>query len=99
MTNPIEKLSKTFDSRIRIGIMSILMAKDRVSFNQFKTLLKLSDGNVATHMKTLEDHKYITVRKSFVGRRPNTTYTMTKSGEKAFREHMEGLEEIIRAIK
>jgi len=99
MKNPIENLNKTFDSRIRLGVMSSLMVNEEVSFNELKQLLSLTDGNLASHLTSLEESGYIKVHKGFIGRRTNTTYSITKSGEKAFKEHIEALENMIRKVK
>lgn len=98
MKSPIEKLNKVFDSRIRIGIMSGLMVNDSLNFNDLKTLIDITDGNLATHLKTLEENKYIEVKKGFIGRKTNTTYSITRAGEKAFRAHLDALEKIIKGI-
>lgn len=98
MKNPIEQLNKVFDSRIRIGIMSALMVNDSLNFNDLKALIDITDGNLATHLKTLEDNKYINVQKGFIGRKTNTTYSITKAGEKAFRTHLDALEQIIKNL-
>ena len=98
MKNPISQLNKIFDSRIRIGIMSALMVNDALNFNDLKALIDVTDGNLATHLKTLEEHKYIDVRKGFIGRKTNTTYAVTRMGEKAFRSHLDALEKIIRNL-
>ncbi len=96
MNNPIENLSKVFDSRIRLGIMSALMVNTEVNFNELKELLQITDGNLASHIKALEEHGAIKVHKGFIGRKTNTVYSVTKSGEKAFRAHIEALEKMIR---
>ncbi|HRO42052.1 MAG TPA: transcriptional regulator [Flavipsychrobacter sp.] len=98
MKKPIEQLNKIFDSRLRIGIMSALMVNDNLNFNDLKALINATDGNLATHLKTLEDNKYVKVHKGFVGRKTNTTYSITTSGEKAFRLHLDALEEIIKTL-
>ena len=98
MKNPIENLNKIFDSRIRLGIMSALMVNDEVSYNELKELMQVTDGNLASHLKTLEDSAYVKMRKSFIGRKTNTTYTITKTGEKAFKTHIEALEKMIKNI-
>ena len=99
MINPIENLNKLFDSRIRLGIMSALMVNEKVSFNDLKELLDITDGNLASHLKTLEENMIIKVQKGFIGRKTNTTYLVTKAGEKAFKAHIEALEKMIRATK
>jgi len=99
MINPIENLNKLFDSRIRLGIMSALMVNADVSFNDLKELLVITDGNLASHLKALEENGIIKVQKGFIGRKTNTTYLATKTGEKAFKGHIEALEKMIRSTK
>ncbi len=98
MVNPISQLNKVFDSRIRIGIMSALVVGENVNFNDLKALIDVTDGNLATHLKTLEEQKFIKVEKGFIGRKTNTTYTITPAGEKAFRAHLDALEKIIKGL-
>lgn len=98
MKNPISQLNKVFDSRIRIGIMSALAVNDVLNFNDLKALIDVTDGNLATHLKTLEENKYVEVKKGFIGRKTNTTYSITRSGEKAFRAHLDAIEKIIKTL-
>jgi len=98
MKKEIEQLNKIFDSRIRIGIMSALIVNAAMNFNELKTLVDATDGNLATHLKTLEENGFIKVQKGFVGRKTNTTYAISKAGEKAFRTHLDALEKIIRNL-
>ena len=91
MKNPIEQLQKVFDSRVRLGVMSALMVNAQVSFNELKELINVTDGNLASHLKALEENGYVKVNKGFVGRKTNTTYAVTKAGEKAFRLHLDAL--------
>lgn len=99
MKNPIEHLNKAFDSRVRLGIMSALLMNEQVSFNELKELIQVTDGNLASHLKTLEEAAFIKVNKSFIGRKSNTTYAVTRSGEKAFKAHLEALEQMIRSTR
>ncbi len=99
MNNPIEHLNKVFDSRIRLGIMSAVMVNNEVNFNELKELIQVTDGNLASHLKTLEENNYIKVNKGFIGRKTNTTYAVTKAGEKAFKNHLEALEKMIRGLQ
>ena len=98
MKNPIEHLNKVFDSRIRLGIMSALMVNAEVNFNDLKDLIAATDGNLASHLKTLEENGFLKVQKGFIGRKTNTVYSVTKAGEKAFRQHLEALEQMIKSI-
>ena len=98
MNNPIENLNKTFDSRVRLGIMSTLMVNEKMNFNDLKELINVTDGNLASHSRSLEDSGYIKVNKGFIGRKTNTTYAVTKAGEKAFQQHLNALEKMIKSI-
>ena len=99
MSNPIENLNKVFDSRVRLGIMSALMVNETVNFNDLKDLLLITDGNLASHLKAVEENGIIKVQKGFIGRKTNTTYAVTKVGEKAFKAHLDALEKMIRGTK
>ena len=99
MSNFIDQLNKVFESRIRLGIMSALMVNDHVSFNELKELTSVTDGNLASHLKGLEENGYIRIQKGFIGRKTNTTYSATKLGEKAFKTHLAALEKMIRKIQ
>ncbi len=99
MNNPIQNLNKVFDSRVRLGIMSTLMVNDEINFNDLKQLIDVTDGNLASHMKSLEESGYVKVNKGFIGRKTNTTYAVTKAGQKAFQQHLDALEQMIKTIK
>jgi DNA-binding HxlR family transcriptional regulator len=99
MKNPINGLNKVFESRIRLGVMSVLMVNEEVNFNDLKQMLEVTDGNLATHLVNLEENGFIKVHKGFVGKKTNTTYAVTKSGEKAFNDHIVALENMIKGIK
>nr|WP_299384748.1 transcriptional regulator [Allomuricauda sp.] len=92
----IDNINKLFDHRIRLGIMSVLMVNEEVDFNRLKELLDVTDGNLASHTKTLEKAEYIRIEKSFIGKKPNTRYSATKQGKLAFKKHIEALEALIR---
>ena len=96
MPNIISNLNKAFESRIRLGIMSVLMVNDGVDFNTMKELLEVTDGNLASHVKALEGLNYIQSSKQFIGRKPNTQYSITDEGRIAFQDHLNALEQLIR---
>jgi len=75
--------------------MSILMVNEYADFNMLKELLGITDGNLASHIKALENAKYISVEKQFIKRKPNTRYKITKHGSTAFKKHIEALEKLI----
>lgn len=95
MKNYIEDLNKAFESRMRLGIMSILMVNDFVDFSALKEQLHVTDGNLASHLNALEKLKYIDIKKQFIGKKPNTSYSATIEGKKAFSEHLDALERLI----
>jgi DNA-binding HxlR family transcriptional regulator len=92
----LEQFNKAFESKARLGIMSVLMVNDAVSFNALKELLQLTDGNLATHLRSLEEQAYLVVQKQFVGRKPNTTYSASEAGRQAFEAHLNSLESFIK---
>jgi len=98
MKDIISGLNKAFDSRIRLGIMSILVVNDSADFNTMKELLNVTDGNLASHLKALEKDEIIAVRKQFIGRKPNTSYSVTDLGRKLFQEHIDALEKLINPL-
>lgn len=91
----IDGINKLFDHRVRLGIMSMLMVNESLEFTRLRELLEVTDGNLASHLKTLENAGYIVVEKSFVQRKPNTQYQATKSGRKAFQAHIDALENLL----
>ncbi|HEY6161217.1 MAG TPA: transcriptional regulator [Bacteroidia bacterium] len=94
--NYIAQLNKSFESRIRLGIMSVLMVNDWTDFNTLKEQLEVTDGNLASHIAALEKEGYISIRKQFLGKKPNTSFTVTKAGRKAFSDHLDALEALIK---
>ena len=92
------KLDKVIHQKARLGIMSILIAMEEAEFNYLKERLKLSDGNLSSHLSILEKDKYIKVRKKFVKKKPKTLYQLTEKGRQAFLEYMNDLEKIIYSI-
>ena len=96
MKNFIGELNKAFESRVRLGIMSILMVNESVDFGSIKEQLQVTDGNIASHISALEKLDYIKVEKKFIGKKPNTSYAATIKGKKAFHDHLNALEAIIK---
>ena len=92
----IDKLNKDFESRVRLGIMSILMVNDWVDFTEMKSLLDITDGNLASHSSALEKWEYIEVKKEFVGKKPKTSYRVTNKGRVAFEQHLKSLEKLLK---
>jgi DNA-binding HxlR family transcriptional regulator len=96
MKADISGLSKLFENRIRLGIMSVLFVNESYDFNDLKETLGATDGNLASHLKALEENNVIKVNKQFIGRKPNTSYSITETGITSFRNHIKALEELIK---
>lgn len=96
MKNILQHINKAFDNRTRLGIMSVLMVNESADFNTLKDLLDITDGNLASHIKSLENEQYIIVEKKFIGRKTNTSYRVSDIGRKAFEEHLEALERLLK---
>ena len=96
MKEILKNLDKAFENRIRLGIMSALMVNDYLDFTSLKNLLEVTDGNLASHLKYLEKQQYVTYEKSFIERKPNTNYSVTNSGTKAFKKHLKAIEQLLK---
>lgn len=95
----LDGINKAFESKVRLGIMSVLMVNDSVDFTTLKSLLDVTDGNLASHARGLEELGYIRCEKKFVGRKPNTSYQATDLGREAFRQHIQALEAFLNSQK
>ena len=95
----IDGLNKVLESKIRLGIMSVLAANGSADFATLKSLLELTDGNLASHTRSLEEVGYLRCEKKFVGRKPNTTYVITEEGREAFAAHIAALERFLQECK
>lgn len=96
MKSGFENFDKAFENKLRLQIMSVLMVNDDAEFNTLKELLKVTDGNLASHLKALEKEEYILVHKGYNGRKPQTKYQASSAGKKAFKKHLDTLEQLIR---
>ncbi len=96
MNLSLEHINKAFESKVRLGIMSALMVNEEIDFTTLKSLLDLTDGNLASHTRSLEELGYIQSKKQFIGRKPNTTFQMTENGKAAFSEHLKALENFLK---
>ena len=93
----IDKLNKDFESRVRLGIMSVLMVNDWIDFTEMKTLLDITDGNLASHSSALEKSSYIEIKKEFVRKKPKTSYRVTNLGRASFVSHLNSLEKLFKS--
>lgn len=96
MSLDLSLYDKVFENRVRLQIMSVLVANDEYDFNSLKELLEVTDGNLASNLKSLEKEGYIEIFKTFIDRKPNTRYKKTSKGQKAFENHLTALENLIR---
>lgn len=96
MKELLKDLNKAFENKIRLGIMSALVVNDYLDFNSLKDLLDATDGNLATHLKSLEKSNYILYKKEFLNRKPNTKYLVTDEGRKAFVKHIKAIEQLLK---
>lgn len=96
MKELLKDLNKAFENKVRLGIMSALVVNDYLDFNTLKELLGVTDGNLASHLKSLEKCRYITFKKEFLDRKPNTKYSATPEGIKAFEKHIKAIEQLLK---
>ena len=92
---PFLQLDRVIHEKGRLGIMSALAASPEMAFTELRDLLQMTDGNLTSHMRTLQEAGYVVVAKSFQNNRPLTTLSLTADGEKAFRNYVALLEEIV----
>src|ERR671937_606333 len=92
-------LDRLIHERVRLAIVSALSVRDSLTFNELKTLLKTSDGNLSVHARKLEDANYVTCDKSFAGRVPKTEYRLTALGRRALERYLDHMEALIRATR
>jgi DNA-binding MarR family transcriptional regulator len=97
--NVSSELDKIIHERMRLGIISALAANKKLSFNELKTLLNTTDGNISVHARKLEDAGYLLCEKSFIGRKPLTEYKITKEGRAALEKYLNHMEALINAMK
>ena len=99
LAKAVTELDKLLHEKARLAIATILFHVNKADFNTLRRLLKTSEGNLATHLYTLEEAGYLKVEKKFVGRRPQTLYKLTSKGRKAYQEYLLKLAEILQAGK
>jgi len=92
-------LDQVIHERVRLAIISALAVNELLTFNDLKTLLDVSDGNLSVHARKLEDAGYVRCTKSFVGRQPRTEYKLTATGRRALEAYLEQMESVIRSTR
>jgi DNA-binding MarR family transcriptional regulator len=93
------QLDRVIHEKGRLAIMSMLAASPELSFTELRDSLKMTDGNLTTHIRTLQEAGYVSVTKSFQNNRPLTTCSLTSDGKKAFTNYINLLEQIIQQTK
>ena len=93
------ELDRLIHERVRLGIVSALAVNTSMAFNELKTMLALTDGNLSVHARKLEDAAYVTCTKSFQGRVPKTEYRLTAAGRRALERYLDHMEALIRATR
>lgn len=96
---PSLQLDRVIHEKGRLAIMSLLAAAPKLSFTELRDTLNMTDGNITTHIRTLQEAGYVSVTKSFEGSRPLTTCALTESGRKAFASYINLLEQIVQRAK
>ena len=96
---PFLQLDRVIHEKGRLAIMSLLAASAELSFTELRDALEMTDGNLTTHIRALQQEGYVSVSKSFQNRRPLTTCSLTADGRKAFSEYIDLLEKIVRQNK
>lgn len=96
MKSIIYQLDKAFENRIRLGLMSVLSVNEWMEFNELKTLLEVTDGNLASHISALDKKGFLETRKRFVGKKPNTSFRITEDGQVSFQNHLNALETLLK---
>ncbi len=93
------ELDRLIHERVRLAIVSALAVRETLTFNELKTLLKTTDGNLSVHARKLEDAAYVVCTKSFEGRVPKTEYRLTALGRRALERYLDHMEALIRATR
>ena len=96
---PFLQLDRVIHEKGRLPIMSLLAAAPELSFTELRDTLKMTDGNLSLHIKTLQEAGFISVTKSYQNQRPLTTCALTPAGRRAFANYIDLLEQIVRQAK
>lgn len=97
--SPAPALDRLIHERLRLGIVSALAANEALTFNDLKSLMNITDGNLSVHARKLEEAGYITCTKSFEGRLPKTEYKVTATGRRALESYLNHMETLIQQMR
>lgn len=95
LVESLESLDEVIHQKVRLGIMSALMARGDADFRFLKETLSVTDGNLSIHLSKLEEAGYVVSAKEFVRKKPHTTYEPTEAGRTAFHTYLLSLERIV----
>lgn len=96
---PFLQIDRVIHEKGRLAIMSMLAASPELSFTEMRDALNMTDGNLTTHIRTLQEAGYVSVTKSFQNNRPHTSCALTPAGKRAFTTYINLLEQIIQQNK
>ena len=96
---PFLNLDRVIHEKGRLAIMSMLAASPELAFTEMRDLLNMTDGNLTTHIRTLQEAGYVAIAKSYQNNRPLTTCSLTPAGRKAFADYVSLLEQIVQQTK
>lgn len=95
----IEDIDEVIHGRVRLGIMAYLSSAGAAEFNELKRRLQVSDGNLSVHLRKLEEASYVTVEKSFVGRKPMTRVSLSGTGRAAFLAYLDAIGKLVNGAR
>jgi DNA-binding MarR family transcriptional regulator len=98
MKQIIDRINKVFENKTRLGVMSALMVNESIDFISLRKLLGVTDGNLSSNISVLENLKLVRVKKKIIAKKTNTSYSITITGQKAFRAHLEALQSLIQEL-
>jgi DNA-binding HxlR family transcriptional regulator len=93
----IEAIDDVIHGRVRLGVMAYLVNAEVAGFNELKSALQVTQGNLSVHLRKLEEAGFVGIEKSFLGRKPHTQIRMTSAGREAFRAYLEALDRLIKS--
>lgn len=96
---PFLQLDRVIHEKGRLAIMSLLAAAPEVAFTELRDTLQMTDGNLTTHIRTLQEAGYVAVAKSYQNNRPLTTCALTPAGRRAFTDYVDLLDQIVREAR
>ena len=91
----IDRIDEVIHGRLRLGVMAYLSTAEAADFNVLKARLQATDGNLSAHLRKLEEARYVTIEKSFVGKKPLTRVVLTEAGRTAFLHYLDAMARLV----